>query len=230
MKTCLITGSSKGLGASLALVFAKNGYNIILHGRDEESLEIIKKAILESNVECEIVTGDITSNLIHNTIDKIYEAAAERDIDILINNAGIYSKKSFQDMDIREAEDIIDVNLIAPIQLINKIYPIFQDKKSGLIININSLAGKSPNELEAVYCSSKYGLKGFMESFQIEANRNNIRLINVYLGAMQTAITKRRKDYKNLIQTEEVADVIFRISKNYKSLRITEIDLVRRIY
>lgn len=231
IKTVLITGSSRGLGKSLAFTFAKNGYNIILHGRDEENLKAVKQVISEKNdVNCEIVRGDITSNSALDTIDKLYEAADERNLDVLINNAGIHASEPFQDMDIGKFEDVLAVNLIAPIQLIKRIYPIFQKKKEGLIININSIAGKYSDELEAAYCTSKYGLRGFSSSFQIEANRDNIRLISVYLGAMQTEMTKGRMDYEKFIRTDEAADLIFMMCRDYKSLRITEIDLRRRIY
>jgi len=234
MKTALITGSSKGLGARLALVFARNGYNIILHGRDEKKLKAIEQEIfkqdywiIKDGIDCEVVKGDLRST---NTLANLYAIAKKTNLDILINNAGIYEKKHFQDMDFDDFLRILTVNLIVPIQLIKRIYPIFLEKKSGLIININSLAGKNPNEMEAAYCASKYGLRGFMDSFQIEANRNNVKIINVYLGAMQTTITEEREDKSKLIQPEEAANAIFRMCKDYKSLRITEVNLMRRIY
>jgi 3-oxoacyl-[acyl-carrier protein] reductase len=224
-KTVLITGSSKGLGRSLALVFAENKFNIILHGRDEQGLEYVKKRVLENNVDCDVIRGDITSE---ETIHKLFKAAEKRSLDILINNAGTYMRKPFQNMNAEEFNRIIDVNLIAPVQLIMKIYPIFIKKKSGVIININSVAGKNPNEMEAVYCASKHGLLGFSRSFQFEANRNHVRLISVYLGAMNTSMTENRIDHQKLIQPDEAADLIFRLCRDYQTLRINEIDLGRR--
>ena len=227
MRTVLITGSSKGLGKSLAFAFAQDGYNVILHGRDERELKVVARRISETHADHETVMGDITSE---DTIDKLYVAAGRKDIDILINNAGVYANKPFQDMDFKEFERILDVNLMAPIRLIKRIYPIFAKKKSGLIININSMAGKIPNEMEVAYCASKYGLRGFSDSFQVEANRDNVRLISVYLGAMRTAMTKDRSDHQKLIQPHEVADFILALCRNYLSLRVTEINLYRKIY
>ncbi len=133
-------------------------------------------------------------------------------------------------MDSQEFKRIINVNLITSIQLIKEIYPVFIERGAGLLVNINSLAGKMPNELEAAYCASKYGLRGFMDSFQNEANRNNVRMINVYLGAMQTAITDHRPDQALLIDPDEAASIIFGLCEDYPSLRITEISLLRRRY
>lgn len=226
-KTALITGSSKGLGRSLALVFAANSFNIILNGRDELGLEYSRKKVLENNVDCDVVKGDITSE---DTIDRLFKAAEKRNLDILINNAGVHAQKLIQDMNPEEVKRIIEVNLVAPVQLIMKLYPIFLKKKSGSIININSVAGKNPNEIEAAYCASKYGMAGFSKSFQFEANKNNVRVISIYLGAMNTSMTEHRIDHQELIQSNEAADIIFRICKEYKSLKISEIDLVRTRY
>lgn len=230
MKTVLITGSNRGLGKELALLFAIKGYDIILHGRDKDRLREVENNLhnislgLKNKIEWETVAGDL---LLLDTINKLYRAAEKRSVDILINNAGIYASKPFKDMDIEEAENIIYVNLIVPIWLTKRIYPIFLKKKSGLIININSIAGKNPNDKEAVYCASKHGLRGFTSSFQFEAMKNNVRVISIYLGAMRSSMTEGRGDPEKLIQPEEAANGIYGICENYKSFRISEIDLWR---
>ena len=229
-KTVMITGSSKGLGRALAVQFASQKYDVILHGRNEPDLNSLKNSLTQDKIYpliCDIVKGDLASE---KTIDELYALAERRDIDILINNAAIYCKKKFSEMIAKEIKRMIEVNLIAPIILTNKIYPIFKKKQTGLIININSIAGKKANHLESVYCATKYGLRGFSGSFQSEVNRNNVRLIDVYIGAMKTAITKERVDHDELIEPHEVASAIFNICKNHESLRITEIDILRKRY
>lgn len=230
-KTVLITGSSKGLGRSLAFSFAREGYNIILHGRDEKRLRNVQKDILflvGNQGYCYIVIGDLMRG---KTINELHKVAKTHDIDVLINNAGAYAGGSFEDIKIKEIERIITVNLVVPVLLIKKIYPIFLKKKSGLIINVNSVAGKNPNDKEAIYCSSKYGLRGFSDSFRFEAIKSNVKIISVYLGAMQTEITEQRADFNELMRTEEVADAIyFGVCENYESLKASEISLLRRIY
>ena len=226
-KTVLITGSSKGLGKSLALVFSENKYNIILHGRNEQGLEKVEEGVLKNNVDCNVIRGDITSD---KTIESLYEASVRRNLDILINNAGIYANESFRDMDIEQFRRMIDINLIAPVILIKRIYPIFLRKKSGLIININSIAGKNATAGESAYCASKHGLRGFTRSFQYEANKDGVRVMDVYPGTMNTSIVEGRRDPEKCIQIDEAADLIYRMCKDYNSLRINEIDLSRRRY
>lgn len=226
-KTALITGSSKGLGKSIALHFSRKKINIILHGRDTKALYKVKKSILENGVKCDVVVGDITSD---DTIDKLYKMAECRDIEILINNAGVYINKPFSNMITDEFRKIVEVNLISPVILTKKIFPLFQKKKSGLIININSIAGKTPSDGESAYATSKHGLRGFTKVLQIEANKDRIRVLEVYSGTMNTAMISGRRDPEKCIQTEEVADLIYRLCKDYHSMRINEIDLNRRNY
>jgi short-subunit dehydrogenase len=226
-RTIIITGSSRGLGRSLAIVFAKNEYNIILHGRDENALIQVKEEVLRNGVDCDTVRGDITSE---ETIERLFEIAEKRNLDGLINNAGIYVNKPFHDTAPEKFRQVIEVNLLAPIILTKKIYPIFQRKKSGLIININSMAGKYGSEGESAYCASKHGLRGFTRSIQFEANRDHVRVFEVYLGTMNTGMVEGRRDPEKCIQTAEAAEFIYGMIQEYPSMKIDEVDLSRRRY
>ena len=227
MSRILITGSSKGLGASLALIFAKNKYDVILHGRDEGSLKKIESEILAHNVECDIIIGDIINS---DTINDIKSVSEEKGIDILINNAGIYLNKPFLETSMDQFRQVIETNFMSAVSLSHAIFPIMKSKKSGLIININSLAGKTGSMGESAYCASKHALRGFSSSLQFDATKYGIRIIDVFLGAMQTDMTNSRKDRGKFISANDVADSIFDLCKNYKTMRITEIDYNRMIY
>lgn len=224
-KTVLITGSSKGLGRSLAFNFAANKFNIILHGRDQPAMAEVADEILKKGVVCDAVLGDLSSE---KTIDNLYEVAKKRDLNVLINNAAMYAHKPFSEMTAKELKRIIEVNLIAPALLIMRIYPIMKTKKSGTIINISSVAATVGNELEAAYCASKHGLRGFSRSFWYEASRNGIRMMSISLGAMRTSMTAYREDHAQLIDPYEVAIKIFNACKEYESLNVEELSLRRK--
>jgi len=226
-KTVLITGSSKGLGEALSLIFAKNSHDIIIHGRDAIKLAEIKKRLIVEGVICDIIVGDLLND---DTLSELAKLSDSRDIDIFINNAAIYLQKPFIEISEDEIKNILYTNLIAPILLTKKIFPIFKRKKSGLILNINSFAGKNSGDGESIYCASKHGLKGFMGSLQFDANRNGVRIVDVYLGAMNTQMVKGRKDVEKCITPSEAADLIYKLCTEYKSLRISEVDLLRRLY
>lgn len=226
MKTVLITGSSKGLGKALALAFAKSKHAVILHGRDWEGLEKTAREIKKCGT-CEIIRGDINSSL---GINKLASIAESKKIDVFINNAGMHLSRAFSLCEEQEIKDVLNTNLVSPILLTHRIFRQFKNRKAGLIININSLAGKEAAFGESIYCASKHGLRGFSKSLQHEATGCNVRVIDVYLGRMQTALHTGNKDYGKYIDTKEAADSILHIARNYKSMRITEIDILRRIY
>ena len=227
VKTVLVTGSSKGLGRSIALLFAKKKYNVIIHGRDGEGLQEVERNILKAGANCDVVRGEITSEV---TMNRLYGAAKKRDIDILINNAGIYLQKPFANMTSAEFRRVVEINLIAPVLLTKKIYPLLERKKSGLIVNINSMAGRQPSAGESAYAASKHGLRGFTKVLQYEANKDRIRVVDIYPGAMNTAVIEGRREVEMCIQVEDVADLIYRLCKDYRSMRISEINLSRRNY
>ena len=225
-KTVLITGSSKGLGRSLALTFARNNYNVIIHGRNRKRLEEVEQGVKEQNVECDVIVGHLSES---RTIEKLAEIAQEKRIEILINNAGVYSKNPIAEVRDVEIREVIETNLIAPMLLIKRLSWMFKLEWGGLIININSIAGKQPNPIESVYCASKHGLRGFTSSLQCGISEN-AQIIDVYLVAMKTDMSAGREDFNNFIDPNDAAQAIFALSENYKSLKIKEIDIGRKNY
>jgi 3-oxoacyl-[acyl-carrier protein] reductase len=206
MKTVLITGSSRGLGQALSDIFLYHGHNVIGHSRSN---------------------GDL---LEYVTLSKLAQKAIKNDIDVLINNAGIYYDLNLTEMHDTEIDELIKVNLIAPILLSKYIIPIFHKKNSGLIININSMAGKSGNAGESIYSASKFGLRGFSQSLRREVSKYGIHVISVFVGCMQTDMAKHKPDYDKFILPSEVAKTIYAISENYKSMSVNEIDITRTNY
>ena len=202
-KWILITGSSQGLGKALALVFSKNNYNIILHGKSKDRLEETKKEILKNDVECEYVEGDLKYG---ETIEKLAERAIEKDI-----------------------LEELDVDLVAPIRLTKRIYGMMINKKEGIIININGMDGiRVSGNGGSAYSAAKFGLKGFTDALRFESKKYGIRVIGAYLAGMKTEMYSRnRGDNSNCMEPLEVAGVVHDICKNYPSLQVDEINIGR---
>ena len=204
-KTVLITGSNRGLGKALFQVFADNGFAVIPHNGSQD--------------------GDLKAP---RTVRRLRIIAEKLDVDILINNAGIYTNKFFPNMSIAEYENVILTNLLAPIMLTGAIWPIFQKKKSGTVVFINSVAGKTGSPGESAYCASKFGLKGFADSLQFDGVRANVKVLSVFLGAMWTDMSKgrggSRRDY---IDPVDAALMIFDACKEYPGGEQTELVIDR---
>ena len=204
-KIVLITGAGRGLGKCLADVFRQDGHNLILHcGRGD---------------------GDLRNP---DTILKLRDLAEREDIDILINNAGVYANKYLPDMSPDEFREIVEVNLLAPIFLTKAIWSIFQKKKSGTVIFINSVAGRYGSPGELAYCASKFGLKGFADSLRFDGLRDGGRVISIFLGAMETDMTKDKGgNPKHNIDPYNVAVQVLDLCKTYTRAEATEITIDR---
>ena len=225
-ESVLITGSSRGLGAELALVFARNNHAIILHGRDKEDLARVEEKVSASGVNCYVVAGDLR---LDKTIEALYKMAAKTDVSVLINNAGVDLtpddaglgvKLPLNEIGNEQIDEILTVNLLAPIKLTRRLYPLFLNKGHGTIININSLLGLEPRELSSIYCASKWGLRGFTDSFRLEAAKHNVRVIGVYLSRIKT-----RAYFPFGMEPQEVARKIY---VAYRNTNINEIILDER--
>jgi len=203
-KRVLVTASSKGLGKAIAKEFAFNGYDIILNGRDETKVydtqfEINHK--IASDVMCESVIGDLRSN---DVIEKLYKVS-KGNISVLVNNAAIpcYGL-SLDEMDKDQISNSLETNLVAPIKLTRKIYPLLKKQGYGSIININSIVGKEPKKFRSVHSATKWGLKGFSKSLRLEAKENGIKVINVYPTQIKTV-----KEHTFGLEPHDVAKKIY---------------------
>ena len=203
-KCALITASSKGLGKAIAKEFAFNGYDIILNGRDETKVydtqfEINHK--IASDVMCESVIGDLRSD---DTIQKLYDVSKGQ-ISVLVNNAAIpcYGLP-LEEMSDDQMWDSLETNLIAPIKLIRKIYPLLKEQGYGSIININSIVGREPKKFRSIHSATKWGLKGLSKSLRIEAEKYNVKVINVYPTQIKTV-----KEHTFGLEPSDVAEHIY---------------------
>ena len=202
----LITGSTGGIGNEIKKKLIENTINCFTHS-------FRKKA----DVTCDFSQIE--------QIKKLQSFIENKNITCLINNAGVYSDKNFYEMSENEICQLLNINLTAPIILSKYLYShLLKNNQSGFIININSLAGKYPSYKESVYCASKYGLSGFGSSISINQTKSKISIIDCFIGAAKTSITKKRDNYKNLIEPCDLADIIIKIIQNQKSGLVTSFE------
>ncbi len=183
-KWVAITGSSNGIGAGLAEVFAQNGYSIILHGRNQDDLERMYKKIKDQGVEADIVEGDVRNS---KTLEALLQISQDRDIDVLVNNVGYRCPGlPLNEINNEQIKDMLDVSLNVPIKIAKEAYKYFIEKKEGCIMNMISIVGLEPKKLRSVYTAVRHGLRGFTESLRLEAADNNIRVIGIYPTRVMT--------------------------------------------
>jgi len=216
-KWTVITGASKGLGREMALVFADAGTNLILTARSAALLDEVRAKVVACGLECINVVGDLREQAV---LDEVKARCIEKKIDILVNNAGIVDITPLEDVSDQRVRDLIEINLLVPIQLTKGVIGMFKERGSGVIVNINSAGGKRPVGDHTIYCASKYGLNGFVESLKIEVKGCGIRILNVCPGKMATDLFSaagRPMDMEAFIPPLEVAQgVLYLLSLSDK--------------
>lgn len=148
-KKALITGASSGIGRDMARVLSQKNYDLILVSRNKDMLESLKKE-LKTNVE--IISMDLSSV---DNCKKLYEQVKDKNIDILINNAGFGTIGSFRKTDIDKELSMIDLNVKAVHVLTKLFLNDFVKRDSGYILNVSSASAFQPGPLMATYYSTK---------------------------------------------------------------------------
>ena len=166
--TALITGASSGMGRDMAKILSQKGYELILVARDEKRLEEVKKQL---KTETKIVVMDISKE---ENCKKLYEE--NKDIDILINNAGFGDCGHFEETSLDKDIQMIHTNIIA-YHILTKLYLKEMIKKdSGKILNVASIAGFMPGPLMTTYYSTKNYVVRFSESIREELRRKKSKV------------------------------------------------------
>ena len=169
-KTVLITGASRGIGASCAVEFAKNGYDVIINYlSNEEKAEILKKEIETNyNVRVLIIKADISKEEeVRNMVDIIIKEFNH--IDVLVNNAGIAIDTIFLDKTVENFRKTLDVNLIGTFLVSKYVGKYMLNNKKGSIINISSTNGIDTVYPESIdYDASKAGVISLTKNLAIE--------------------------------------------------------------
>ena len=201
-KKILITGATGGIGKAIAFLFAKNNAELFLTGRNKKKLDKLKSQILRLyKVKISIYVFDISNyDEIKNAFKNIF--LKTKNIDVLINNAGTLKDNFIGMISNRDINNLINTNLIGPInftQLVSKIIV----KKNSSIINISSIVGKSGNSGQVLYSSSKSGLLGFTLSAAKELASKGIRVNAIAPGLIKTKLIKNipHKMYSEILSS-----------------------------
>jgi len=183
-KTVIVTGGSEGVGAAAARKFAEAGANLMLVARGKKKLEAIAEE-LRDKTRVEYFAMDVADS--DACVDLFKKAQFEFDrIDVLVNNAGYQVRGPVESVDSEDLAKMIDVNLKAPIVLTRIAIPYIRESGGGAIINVGSLAGRTPVPEQATYAASKAGLRAFTYSIAEEMRDSGIKFAVLSPGPIDT--------------------------------------------
>ena len=223
-KTVIITGGSEGVGAAAARRFATAGANLVLVARGRKNLEKIAEELKPRTqvmtIPMDVADGDACLNLLKKTEFEF------GNIDVLVNNAGYHKRGPVGTVDAEDLGRMVDVNLKAPIVLTRLALPYLKKVPAAAIVNVGSLAGRTPVPGAATYSATKSGLRAFTFSLAEELRDSNVKVAVVSPGPIDTGFIMSNVDEvtdltfsQPLSTAKEVADVIFDLVLNDKRER-----------
>ncbi|MBN3947832.1 MAG: SDR family oxidoreductase [Nostoc sp. NMS7] len=235
--TVLITGASEGIGKATALLFSRQGYDLVIAARHADRLEAVAQEVQSFGRTAPLtVTCDVTdASQVQTLVQKALEHYG--DIDVLINNAGIFASGPVDQFSLSDWHQIIDTNLWGYIHTINALLPHLLQRGSGSIINVSSIGGKVPTPYLVPYCTSKFGVTGLTQALEAELQPKGIHVCGIYPNLINSSLMERavfrgkdeqeaqsrREQLENVFKNpivekpEDVANAIWDAVKNKKS-------------
>lgn len=189
-KTVIVTGGSRGIGATIVNLLAKEGYHVILnYHKSEEIAKKIQEESTKKGYHVEIFKADVAKR---EEVKKLVEFAIEKfqKIDVLINNAGISQTKLFTDITEEDWNTMLNIDLNSVFYMSQEVVPYMIHEKQGCIINISSIWGMIGASCEVHYSVAKAGVDAMTKSLAKELGPSNIRVNSIAPGIIDTDMNK----------------------------------------
>jgi acetoacetyl-CoA reductase len=224
-KVVVVTGSSKGIGATIAKEFAKQGAKVVVNynssaaGAEKVVGQIEELGGTAIAVKANVSNLDDAKSLIEQTVAQFGK------VDILVNNAGITRDKTFKKMDEKAWNEVINTNLNSVYHTTSAVINPMLEQKFGRIINISSIVGQAGAFGQTNYSASKAGIIGFTKSLALETAKNGITVNAVCPGYILTEMTAEipenvmeaivsRIPMKRMGTTTEIAEAVIFLAKS----------------
>lgn len=230
-RTALVTGASSGIGAACVRMLSRNGIQVLAMDRDAGRLED-----LAAQTGCEAVAMDVRQTV------ELYEILSDRDIDVLVNNAGLAHglAEGFLGTGTEQVDEMIDVNVTAAIHVLRAVLPSMMKRKQGHIVAMGSIASLYPLGLP-VYGASKGAIRSLSRHLRMELSGTKIRHTEICPGRTETGFfntafgdAKQREAFVSeirLLNPTDIADAIeyalrTPLHVNVSSIELTPVDQV----
>ena len=180
-KYVLLTGGSRGVGPVIAEHLAGRGAHIALSARSEKELETVAENLRKHDVTVLTVRSDLSER---NQRQKLVETVLGNfgRIDILINNAGVETEGAYTDLAWENIAENIEVNLVAPMELIHLLLPGMLERRTGHVVNIASVAAKCGGPYAAVYDATKAGIAELAQGLRLELHKSGVSFSTIFPG------------------------------------------------
>ena len=199
-KVIWITGASSGIGRALTIKFANEGWIVAASARRENLLQELN--MLNANIysfPLDVTNIEQCKAVFKSIVEKF------KDVEISIFGTGIHDPKSEKEFNLEKIRKIMEVNYFGTMNSINSVYSFYNNKKSGQISIISSVAGYRGLPAAGAYCASKSALTSFTESLHFEMKRKNVRVTLISPGFIKTPMTDQNDFPMPMIKSPEFA-------------------------
>jgi NADP-dependent 3-hydroxy acid dehydrogenase YdfG len=200
-RTALITGASRGIGRAIALRLAPR-WNIVAAARTRPELETLAAEIGSKGGRCESLILDVTDG------PAVGRALERREVDVVVNNAGVGVMKPFVELEPDEWQLMMDVNVNALYHVTRAVLPGMVQRGRGHVVFIGSLAGTSGFAGGTCYVATKFALTGFAESLLHEVRDAGVKVSVVMPGSVATSFSRSGRDQSWKLIADDVAAAV----------------------
>ena len=196
----VVTGASRGIGRATALRLSAD-YEVVAIARSQDELDSLVAEIARQGGDCHPIVLDLTDP------DAVAAALANVDAQVLVNNAGVGYLKPFLELSRDEWSQMVDLNFNALFDVTRALLPRMIARKSGHVVMIGSIAGRSAFVGGSCYAATKHAVMAFTECLMLEVRDNGVKVSVVNPGSVATSFSSR-SDPSWMISPEDVAEAV----------------------
>lgn len=233
-KVVCITGASRGLGAALARAFDAEGARLVLAARTMDELEAVASS-------CRDAVAVQTDVRVQAEVQALIDAAVGEfgALDVMVNNAGLAIYGPVGSYAPHEIDLILDTNVKGLIHGCQAAFAVMKGRRSGLILNINSVAGKMHLPNESVYNASKWAVTGYTGTLWLEAQKHGVKVCNVCPGGIDTPFWRTQEflpfpdkfdPQRDFMQPDEVARTVVEIACGSDGYVVSEVVMQPKLF
>lgn len=214
-KVALITGAGSGIGKSTALTFLREGFRVVLAGRERDKLEAAASAAGAGTASL-VVEADVTQP---GEVSGMFEACVAKfgRLDVLFNNAGVGTPfgVNLEDLTFEQWRRVIDTNLTGAFLCTQHAFRIMkaQEPRGGRIINNGSISAHVPRANSAPYTASKHGITGLTKSSSLDGRKYDIAVGQIDIGNALTELAAALPQQEPMMDVQHVADAVLHMAK-----------------